>query len=67
MRNGYIIVGFSSSVFVDAIYYKKKIICLDSVLMGKHHNFTNNNYPKAVNVMLQNFDKEIIIDKKKTY
>ena len=65
VRNGYIIVAFSSSIIVDAIYYKKKIICLDSELMGKHHNFTNQIYPKAANIFLQNFDKDLIIDKKK--
>ena len=52
-------------MIVDAIFYKKRIICLDSILMGKHHNDTNNTYPRAAGVLLQNFDKDLVIDKKK--
>ena len=35
--------------------------------MGKHHSDANKNLPKSgrCNVLLQNFDKEIIIDKKR--
>lgn len=64
VRNAFIYVALSSSVTVDAIFFKKRIICLDSELMGKHHNDANKNYPRAAGVFLQNFDNDLKIDKK---
>ena len=65
VRNAFIYVALSSSITVDAIFLKKRIICLDSVLMGKHHSDANKIYPRAAGVLLQNFDNDLIIDKKK--
>jgi len=33
--------------------------------MGKHHSDANRIYPRAAGVLLQNFDEDIIINKKK--
>ena len=65
IRKAFIYVGFSSSAIVDAIFLKKKIMCLDSVLMGKHHQFTNNSYPSAVGILKYSLDRNTPIDKKK--
>ena len=64
IKRAYMYVGFSSSAIVDAIFLKKKILILDSVLMGKHHQFTNNVYPKAIGVLKHSIDQDIKINKK---
>lgn len=65
IKKAFIYVGFSSSTIVNAIFLKKKIMCLDSVLMGKHHQFTNNSYPSAVGILKYSLDHKNPIDKKK--
>jgi len=40
-------------------------MCLDSVLMGKHHQLTNNSYPSAVGILKYSLDHKNPIDKKK--
>ena len=64
VRKAFICVGFSSSVIVDAIFLSKKILILDSNLMGKHHQYTNNTYPNAINVLKCSIDDGLKIDKK---
>lgn len=64
VRNAYLYVGFSSSIVVDAIYLNKKILILDSDLMGKHHQFTNNIYANALRISKFNFDQPFFPSKK---
>ncbi len=63
IREAFLCVGFSSSSIIDAIFLKKRILILDSTLMGKHHNDTNKVYPNAVNVLKLSIDNEICLKK----
>ena len=63
IREAFLCVGFSSSSIIDAIFLKKRILILDSILMGKHHNDTNKIYPNAVNVLKLSIDNEIYFKK----